>query len=68
MCDLCSSDKIEQQQARDSMLMYAERFRKMGTFYRQMASGVLKPHADGIEKVALLARLIVQELKATWMI
>ena len=66
MCDLCSADKKEQQQARDWHLMYADRFEELATFYRQMARGILKPHSDDTKKVGLLARLIVRELVDTW--
>jgi len=67
MCDLCSTDKKQQEQASLNMQHEAQLMKEFALMLDEMARGHLKPHSDNSEARRAKAHAIIRYLVDEWM-
>lgn len=62
MCELCSTDPVILQAAKDNANRMAQRLERAAVIYRGLASGSLKPHTKDFRQKTFLFKAIIREL------
>ena len=66
MCELCSNDNDEREQARAEHLRFAERLDALARDYRALGLGRVLPHSDRAGLIAIRAKNVIRHLVSEW--
>jgi len=62
MCELCSTDPVELQNARDNAFRMAKSLEMAAVIYRGLGCGSIKPHTEEFKQNVFLFKSIIREL------
>lgn len=66
MCGLCSEDQKEKDSARSEIRRISQDMDVLSKHYRDLGTGVVKPHSPNMKSMDFLARSIIRRLVEEW--
>lgn len=62
MCELCSTNPIKLEAARENTAIFAEKLKRAADIHEKLADGSLKPHTEEFKQYVPLFKLIIRTL------